>query len=67
MTYRQIREEYERLYGKPVIQGCWIADVKRSLGIPMRLSKNRTERFPVKPCPKGIIKERLTEIIKNSL
>jgi hypothetical protein len=65
-TYKQIIEDYKRLYGRPVIQPCWIADVKRSLGIPMKQSKNRTDRFPVKPCPRGIVRARLTELIRKS-
>jgi Uma2 family endonuclease len=29
MTYKEIQAEYKRPYQKPVIQNCWIADVKR--------------------------------------
>ena len=64
-TYNEIIAEYKRLYGRPVIQGCWIADVKRSLGYSMRPSKNRTDRFPVKPCPNDLIKERLIKILTD--
>jgi hypothetical protein len=68
MTYRQIRAEYKQLYGKPIIQNCWIADVKRVLGFEIRYAKNRKDKnSAVKPCPEGIIKERLIRIINNSL
>ena len=67
VTYNEIRAEYRRLYGKPIIQNCWIADVKRTLGFPMRYSYDRKNRhIPVKPCPNDIIKERLIKIIKGS-
>jgi hypothetical protein len=56
------------LYGKPIIQNCWIADVKRVLGFEIRYAKNRKDKnSAVKPCPEGIIKERLIRIINNSL
>ena len=65
MTYKEIQAEYKRLYEKPVIQNCWIADVKRELGQTKRIAFNRKDMFiVVKPCPKGIIKERLKRIIE---
>jgi hypothetical protein len=64
--YRQIREEYKRLYGRPVIQNCWIADVKRKLGYEMRFASNRKDKNKaVKPCPDGVVKERLKKIIDD--
>jgi hypothetical protein len=67
MTYKQIQAEYARLYKKPVIQSCWIADVKRELNQTKRIAYNRKEIFSiVKPCPKGEVRERLKKIIINS-
>jgi hypothetical protein len=66
MTYKEIQSEYERLYKKPVIQSCWIADVKRELGMTKRIAHNRKDKnSAVKPCPKGEIRERLIRIIGN--
>lgn len=68
MTYKQIQSEYERLYKKPVIQSCWIADVKRELGLTKRIAHNRKDiNSAIKPCTKGEVKERLTKIIKKSM
>ena len=67
MTYKQIQAEYARLYIKPVIQSCWIADVKRELNQTKRIAHNRKEKFSVvKPCPKGQVRDRLRKIIINS-
>jgi len=64
LTYKQIKSEYSRLYGKPVIQNCWIADVKRELGLTKRISYNRIDKnSAVKPCPNGPIRDRLKKII----
>jgi hypothetical protein len=62
--HKQIQSEYTRLYGKPVIQNCWVADVKRELGLTKRISNNRIDKnASVKPCPNGTIKDRLRSII----
>jgi len=67
LTYKQIQSEYSRLYCKPVIQNCWIADVKRELGLTKRFAPNRIDiTKAVKPCPKGLISERLKRIILSS-
>ena len=64
LTYKQIQSEYSRLYGKPVIQNCWIADVKRELGLTERIAHNRIDKnSAVKPCPGGLIRDRLRKII----
>ena len=64
LTYKQIQAEYFRLYGKPIIQSCWIADVKRELGLTKRIAYNRIDKkSAVKPCPGGQIRDRLKEII----
>jgi hypothetical protein len=66
MTYKQIQAEYERLYKKPVIQSCWIADVKRELGLTKHIAHNRKNRnSAVKPCPKGEVRDRLKKIIES--
>jgi hypothetical protein len=66
MTYKQIQAEYARLYKTPVIQSCWIADVKRELNQTKRIAHNRKDKYSVvKPCPKGEVRERLKRIIKN--
>jgi len=68
MTYNQIRAEYKRLYEKPVIQSCWIADVKRELGLTKRIAHNRKNKnSAIKPCPKGEVRERLIKIIKKKM
>jgi hypothetical protein len=67
MTYKQIQAEYQRLYNKPVIQSCWIADVKRELGLTKHVAHNRKDMHSViKPCPNWEIRERLKKIIKKS-
>jgi hypothetical protein len=64
LTYKKIRSEYSRLYGKPVIQNCWIADVKRELGLTERIAHNRIDKSrAVKPCPSGLIRDRLKKIV----
>lgn len=64
LTYKQIQSEYTKLYGKPVIQNCWIADVKRELGLTKRIAHNRLDKYSaVKPCPDGLIRDRLKRII----
>ena len=64
LTYKQIQSEYSRLFGKPVIQSCWIADVKRELGLTKRIAQNRKDKnSAVKPCPEGLVKDRLKKII----
>jgi hypothetical protein len=65
-TYKEIQAEYKRLYKKPVIQSCWIADIKRELGISTHVAYNRKDKNSVvKPCPKGEVKMRLRRIIEN--
>lgn len=62
MTYKEIQEEYKRLHSK-TIKTCWIADLKRELGIPTRIAKNRINNNEIKhPCSEQV-KEKLTRII----
>ena len=64
LTYTQIQAEYKKLYGKPVIQNCWIADVKRELKLTKRIAHNRIDiNSAVKPCPNNLIRDRLKKII----
>jgi hypothetical protein len=64
MTYKQIQEEYRRLYGK-TIKSCWIADVKRELGLPIRMAYNRENDDSIKNwCKDKIVRERIKNIIK---
>lgn len=46
-TYKKIQEEYKQLYGRS-IETCWIADVKRSLGLTTRKAYNRISDTSVK-------------------
>lgn len=64
MTYKEIQKYYKSKYFK-TIKTCWIADVKRELGLPTRKAYNRqNEGFVIFPCPEGEIKKRLKIIIK---
>jgi len=40
MTYRSIQDEYRANFNK-TIKNCWIADVKRELGFPVRMAAHR--------------------------
>jgi len=65
MTYREIQKYYRNKYNT-TIKSCWIADVKRELGLPTRRAHNRkNEGFVIYPCPKGEVKKRIKSIIKN--
>lgn len=63
MTYKEIATVYKRLYGK-TIKTCWIADVKRNLGIPVRKSPNRIGISIKNSCPAELM-ERIAQIIKG--
>ncbi|TPG45332.1 hypothetical protein [Flavobacterium pectinovorum] len=63
MTYKTIQELYKKQFNK-TIKTCWIADVKRELGLTTRISKNRINKDSVKyPCPNEEIKIWLREIL----
>jgi hypothetical protein len=63
MTYKTIQELYKNQFNK-TIKTCWIADVKRELGLTTRISKNRINVDSVKyPCPNEEIKIWLREIL----
>lgn len=40
MIYKTIQDEYRKVNDK-TIKSCWIADVKRELGLPVREAYNR--------------------------
>ncbi len=64
MTYKQIQKEHRKLYNKTV-KSCWIADVKRELGMPVRMAYNRENKDIIKnKCPEKF-KKTITEIIKR--
>jgi len=59
MTYKQIQEKAKVELGRS-IKPCWIADVKRELGLTTRIAYNRISKSKVKyPCPDGFIKDWL--------
>lgn len=67
LTSRQIQSEFFRQYGNPVIQNCWIADVKRELGLTKRIAHNHIDKnSAVKPCPAGLIRDKLRKIILSA-
>ena len=62
MTYKQIQEEHLRLHNRTV-KNCWIADVKRELGMPVRMAPNRGNPDVIKnKCPERY-KQSIQEII----
>jgi len=65
MKYEEMQEKFKEQFGK-TLKSCWIADVKRELGIPTRISPNRINLNSVKyPCPEGEIKNWLKKILTN--
>lgn len=63
MTYKKIQKLYKDQFNK-TIKTCWIADVKRELGLTTRISKNRISNNSVKySCPNEEIKIWLREIL----
>ena len=49
-TYNQIAECVRRLTGRTV-RTCWIAEVKRELGLTTRTAWNRGRGTSAPPCP----------------
>ena len=63
MTYKEIQESYKELYGTTV-KSCWIADVKRELGLTKRQAYNRINGEIAKyPCRDESVRIKLKEII----
>ena len=63
MTYTEIQELYKRSFNK-TIKTCWIADVKRQLGLTKRKAVNRNNDFVEYPCPDGV-KEWLIAVLNE--
>ncbi len=65
MKYLEIQKKYREQFNVTV-KTCWIADVKRELGLITRIAHNRINKDKVKyPCPEAI-KKRLIKIITDS-
>ncbi len=62
MTYDEARKIYEKRYKKPMIQDCWIAEIKRFHGTTTRKSWHSGKYE--KECPKEIW-SKLEEILKE--
>ena len=63
-TYKQIRNRYKRQFGM-TIKDCWIADVKRELGLTIRIAYNRLNEDEAKcKCPEGEIKTRIRNLLQ---
>ena len=50
MTYKQIIEVYKQHYNQ-TIKSCWIADVKRQMGLEVRRAYNRAGDLIINKCP----------------
>lgn len=65
MTYKNIQLLFKNEFDR-TIKTCWIADVKRELGLTTRVSKNRINQNTVKyPCPENEIKIWLRNILSK--
>lgn len=65
MTYQQIQETYRKLYGKTV-KSCWIADVRRGMGLTTRVAPNRINPKEIKhSCKDQMVRERIRNIINQ--
>lgn len=63
-TYKEIQGNYKRNY-KRTIKTCWIADVKRSMGLTNRKAANRVGQKVKYPCPNKEIGLRIKKLIKG--
>lgn len=60
-TYKEIIEYVKRTHGK-TIKTCWIADMKKRCGLPVRMAYNRIDpNVRTNPCP-----DEFVEIIKEA-
>ena len=51
ITYSQIQEKYKESYNR-TIKTCWIADIKRKCGLPVKVSSLRSNPNLIKNyCP----------------
>lgn len=63
MTYNMIASEFRKRHNRH-IKSCWIADVKRELGMTTRVASNRISISDVKyPCPTKEIRDRIKSIL----
>lgn len=60
-TYKQIQSDYLKMYGR-TISSCWIAEVKRELGLTKRIAYNRKDKTKYQ---KPIKSEEIRLGIKN--
>ena len=63
MTYKQIQACYKRRFNK-TIKTCWIADVKRQLGLRVRNSYNRKAAIILNRCPQHLV-EQIAKVING--
>lgn len=64
MTYKEIQLIYRDKYNSS-IKTCWIADVKRKMGLPVRIAYNRKYDTPKYLCPEDKF-EKIRDIIKQN-
>ncbi len=65
MTYKTIQNEYHKVYNK-TIKSCWIADVKREMGLPVREAYNRENPNIIKNrCMDLEVRERIKAIVRT--
>ena len=63
-TYKEIDAEFRRRHGQSV-KTCWIADVKSSMGFPMRSAHNRRSASQREvPCPDHL-RSKLEAVIRH--
>lgn len=66
MTYKEIQEIYRNKYQK-TIKSCWIADVKREMGFPMREAYNRENPNQIKNwCKDPDVRDKIKQIIQHN-
>ena len=65
MTYKQIQSCYKNHF-KSTIKSCWIADVKRQIGLEVRNAYNRKSDEILNKCPHKKI-ENISKIIKGQI
>ena len=65
MTYKEIQILYKKQFNKS-LKTCFIADVRRELGLTNRIAFNRINLDSVKyPCTNEEIRQWLISILKN--
>ena len=65
MTYKEIQDCYYEQFNK-TLKTCWIADVKREMGLTTRVAYNRIDPERVKhPCNNQEIRQWLRDILNR--